>query len=184
MTLQKDIYPPLLLLGSGKVKKENALHVDINRRVQPDIVHDLNKLPYPFPDNTFTRIECFDVLEHLDDLMAVMGEIHRIGQHMAQLIITTPHFSSANAYTDPTHKHAFGYYTFDYFTGDNEWSFYTDIHYKKGELCLKFHPSLVNRFVSILANHRPRFYERHLTWIFPAWYLYVKLIVIKQSWGG
>jgi SAM-dependent methyltransferase len=177
--LNNHPFPPILLFGSGNMKKDNALRIDINPRVQPDVLHDLDSFPYPFPDHTFSRIECYDILEHLDDLVNVMQEIHRIGRHKAPVIITTPHFSSSNAYTDPTHRHFLGYYSFDYFTGENEWSFYTNVHFEKKDVYLHFYPSLINRCISIIANRRPKFYERRLAWIFPAWYLYIELEIQK-----
>jgi len=179
--LNNHQFPPILLLGSGNMRQDNALRIDINSRVQPDILHDLDSFPYPFLDNTFSRIECYDILEHLEDLVSVMQEIHRIGMPKAHIVITTPHFSSANAYTDPTHRHFLGYYFFDYFTGENEWSFYTNVRFEKKEVYLHFYPSFLNRCISFIANHKPKFYEQRLAWIFPAWYLYIELEIVKNE---
>lgn len=110
-----------------------------------------------------------------------MQEIHRIGMPKAHVVITTPHFSSANAYTDPTHRHFLGYYSFDYFTGENEWSFYTNVRFEKKEVYLHFYPSFLNRCISFIANHKPKFYEQRLAWIFPAWYLYIELEIVKNE---
>lgn len=47
--LNNHQFPPILLLGSGNMRQDNALRIDINSRVQPDILHDLDSFPYPFP---------------------------------------------------------------------------------------------------------------------------------------
>lgn len=58
--------------------------LDINPEVKPDIVHDLEKLPYPFEDNSFDEIHAYGVLEHLSDqgdhksFLAQFEEFYRI----------------------------------------------------------------------------------------------------------
>ena len=95
----------ILNLGCGKKYVPGAVNVDVTSVTNPDVVHDLNQFPWPFPDNCFREVQAFDVLEHLTDLLRVMGEIHRVCQNDAVVHITTPHFSCANSYTDLTHRH-------------------------------------------------------------------------------
>ena len=56
----------------------------------------------------------WSVLEHLDDTLAVLHEVHRVARPDALVIIGVPHFSSANSYTDPTHRHHFSGRFLDY----------------------------------------------------------------------
>jgi hypothetical protein len=119
------------------------------------------------------------VLEHLDRLVEVMDEIHRVCRHGAIVRITVPHFTSANAYTDITHRHYFGWFSTHYFTGENQWSFYTRHRFERVTTSLMFHPSLANKVVRRLANRFPEAYERRWAWIFPAWFLYFELRVVK-----
>jgi hypothetical protein len=93
--------------------------------------------------------------------------------------IATPHFSSANSYTDPTHRQHLGYRSFDYFTGENAWGFYTQARFAKRRATIVFHPTLLNRFVSRLARRWPDRWERRFAWIFPAWFLSFELEVLK-----
>ena len=44
---------------------------------------------------------------------------------------------------------------------------------------LMFQPSLTNRVVRRLANRYPAAYEQRWAWIFPAWFLYFELRVVK-----
>ncbi|MBI1974865.1 MAG: class I SAM-dependent methyltransferase, partial [Parcubacteria group bacterium] len=52
-----------LNLGSGAFRKDGYLNVDINPQCNPDIVHDLDFLPYPFKDDAFDLVETNHCLE-------------------------------------------------------------------------------------------------------------------------
>jgi ubiquinone/menaquinone biosynthesis C-methylase UbiE len=170
----------ILNVGSGMDRSiSDAVTIDINPGVRPDVVHDLNQVPWPFPDNSFDAIYCKEVIEHMGNVIAIMEEMHRIGRPGAMVQITTPHFSCANSFTDPTHLHHLGFFSFDYFTGQNQWDFYTKARFKKLKSRLEFYGRYKNFHISWLANKYPRFYEEHLTWIFPAWYMVFELEVMK-----
>jgi len=168
-----------LNLGCGRQHLRDAINLDITASTTPDVVHDLNSFPWPFPDNHFREVLANDVLEHLENFIEAMEEIHRICRDGAVIRITVPHFSCSNAYTDPTHQRTFGYFSFDYVTGDNELDFYTSGRFKKLSSRLFFFPSLVNKLVWRVANRFPMAYERRWAWMFPAWYLYFELEVQK-----
>ena len=101
-----------LHLGSGLRYDAEAVNVDVVAAGKPDVLHDFNQRPWPFPDNRFESVVMRDVLEHLDDTLAVVEEIHRVCKPGAQVHIVVPHFSSNGAFTDPTHKRLFSALTF------------------------------------------------------------------------
>lgn len=90
-----------------------------------------------------------------------------------------PHYSSSNAFTDPTHRHYFGVFSFDYFTEDSRFPFYTDVRFVRRVSRLNFHLTLLNKIVWRMANRRPEEYERRWAWMFPAWFLHFELEVKK-----
>jgi SAM-dependent methyltransferase len=94
-----------LNLGSGEFKKEGYINVDWQEFTDPDIIHDLNVLPYPFEDNSFDLIEADHVLEHLNDPFKVMKDLHRMSQDKGTIIIRVPHFS--RGFTHAEHKRGF-----------------------------------------------------------------------------
>jgi SAM-dependent methyltransferase len=171
----------VLNLGCGLKHLPEAVNLDVTAETNPDLIHDLNSLPWPFPDDHFREVLAYDVLEHLEDLIAAMEEIHRVCQDGAVVRITVPHFSCANAFTDPTHRRLLGYFSFDYATGENEIQFYTRARFKKLANRILFYPSLLNKLVWRLANRYPSAYERRWAWMFPAWYLYFELQVQKDK---
>ncbi len=180
MNSVSNYFMQLLDIGSGKDKAiKNAVSIDINPDTSPDILHDLNKTPWPLSDNTFDIIYCKDIIEHLEDILKTMEEIHRVAKNGAKIYITTPHFSSPNSYTDPTHRHHLGFFFIDYFTGNNKWEFYTKVRFRKSRGELIFYPKFKNKLIWRIANRFPSFYEEHLAWIFPAWFMSFELEAIK-----
>lgn len=104
----------ILNLGCGEDYVDGAVNVDyFAKRV--DVRHELNIFPYPFSDNEFDAIRCMNIIEHLDDVIQVMEELHRIGKAGCRVTIRVPHFRSACLYEDLTHKHGFAWRSFDIF---------------------------------------------------------------------
>lgn len=171
----------ILNLGSGKKIVPGAVNVDVTEGLGADLVHDLDLRPWPLPDGQFDEVLANDVVEHCANVIEMFEEIHRVCRDGAVVRVTVPHFSCANAFTDPTHRHYFGYFSFDYLTGGNELSYYTSVKFRKRSVQMIFYPSLLNRIVWRLANRFPEAYERRWAWIFPAWFLSVELEVVKPG---
>lgn len=109
----------VLNLGSGELYEPGAVNVDFYAD-KADIRHDLNRFPYPFADSTFDEIRCLNIIEHLDDVIGAMCELHRIGKPGCKVTIRVPHFRSASLYEDLTHKHGFAWRSFDIFSNDGK----------------------------------------------------------------
>ena len=169
----------VLNLGCGRKLMEDAVNMDISPDVGADVVHDLENFPWPLPSNTFREVYAFDVIEHLDSVPSTMEEIHRVCRAGARVHITVPHFSSANAFTDPTHRHQLSYFSFDYFDADHQLAFYSKARLKRRRVQIVFYPTWPNKIVHRLANRCPAAYERRWAWIFPAWFLSIDLDVVK-----
>jgi len=169
-----------LNLGAGWRPLKGYVNLDIFAQPGIDVVHDLGKVPYPFPNNSFDEICAFDVLEHLDDYCAALREIHRILKPGGKVRIIVPHWNSNGVYFDPTHKHGFGYTTFEYFCRGyrEELSYYFDFSFSKLRRRIRFPGGwqFWNILVEPLANAFPRLYETTPFKIFPCEGLYVELI--------
>ncbi len=156
-----------LNLGAGLDIKNGYINADIVKLRGIDVVHDFNKLPYPFKDNEFDEIYTSHVLEHLDDLIKIMGELKRICKNKARIVIRVPHFSCGVSYRDPTHKRLFSYFTFDYFTDE---CFYGLPKFKIVGRKLNFTRwafPFLNKIFNPIININPAIYERFLCWILP-----------------
>lgn len=162
----------ILDFGCGKRKRPGAIGIDRNPRSDADVLHDLNHIPYPFPDNHFDEIYCDNILEHLDDVIQVMIELHRITKPGGTVEVTVPFYPHRNASTDPTHKHWFGVHSFDYFvngTSHGEFQYspvqftLVTVEFDKG---LR-HNHLVDKLLVAFANRKKDLYENRFANIFP-----------------
>ncbi len=169
----------VLNLGAGAKHIEGAVNLDITPVTNPEVVHDLDDCPWPFEDASFDEIHAYDVLEHVREFVPVMLEIARVSRAGATFRVTVPHFSCANAFTDPTHRRFFGFHSLDYFTEGHEFSFYSSARFKIRSRRIIFKPSLSNKLVWRLASRYPDAYENRWAWIFPAWFLFFELEVVK-----
>lgn len=168
-----------LNVGCGRKHKAGFVNLDISAEVGADVVHDLNCVPWPFESGTFEEVHAYDVLEHVDNVPAVLEEIHRICKPGGLLCVTVPHFSSANAFTDLTHRHWFSWKSFEPYRPGAELDFYSRARFNPRHTRISFYPSIVNRIVFRLANRWPERYEQRWAWMFPAWFLYYELEVLK-----
>ena len=169
----------ILHLGSGNKYNPEAVNLDLTAATKPDIVHDLNQHPWPFPDDRFSALIASDVIEHMKDTVATMEEIHRVCSPGAIAHIVVPHFSAAGAFRDPTHYRYFSALTFDYFTENHELNFYSRCRFRPRNVQIIFHPTLINKIVWRLANRYKEPYEKRWTWMFPAFLISAELEIIK-----
>lgn len=102
-----------LNLGCGKDIKKGYVNLDIEKTKGVDVVHDINKFPYPFKNDTFEEVYCDNILEHSDDLICVMKELYRISKNGCTIKIIVPFVTNVAGLTVPEHKHFFSAYTFD-----------------------------------------------------------------------
>ena len=107
-----------LNLGCGMDIKKGYINLDKSKLKGIDVVHDLNKFPWPFKDNYFDEIYAKDSVEHLDDLFKVMTEIHRISKKNAIVKIIVPYWHSSSAFY-PDHHYFFNIDSMKFFTDPN-----------------------------------------------------------------
>lgn len=175
----------VLHIGSGSRVLPGAKTIDILDLPGVDVVHDLDVTPWPFKANSFDLIFGHNVFEHLEDLVATMEEVHRLLKPGGRVVITVPYFRCTDAFTDSTHEHFFTSSTFDYFLDDkNQLASYryTDKHFKRIGFWYGWpQPSsnpIVNAFKNYIQGHR-RFYDSHLSLLFPAKIVVWELEVVK-----
>jgi SAM-dependent methyltransferase len=110
----------ILELGCGNRKgyqcpyNGKIIGVDIDKNSQADVIWDLEKYPYPFKDNEFDAIYSRHALEHLEDTVRTMKELHRITKPHGRIYIIVPHFASNLAHDNVTHKKFFGVNSFNF----------------------------------------------------------------------
>lgn len=168
----------ILDLGCGANKTEGAFGIDCLPAAGVDLVHDLNATPWPVESSQFDTVICSHVIEHLNNLVGVMEEIHRVAKPGAQVRILTPHFSSLNSWEDPTHVRHFARRSFDFFDSQNR-HHYTDRRLKTLSVNLSFGSGLWDLLGRIHYRLWPNLWEKHFCFIWRARNLDVVLEVVK-----
>ncbi len=136
-----------LNIGCGKDIRTGYINLDLKKLPGVDVVHNLNKIPYPFKDNYFDEIICYNVLEHMDNFLAVVEELYRISKNGAIIQVEVPFFHSLEAFADPTHKNFFTLDTFDYLTKDHYFNYYSHVRFEVLEK--KLIPTFLGRMVPL-----------------------------------
>ena len=109
-----------ILQPGDKREWHNLITLDFSEDCRPDVVHDLEELPYPFGDNTFDEIHAYEVLEHTGQqgdwrfFFNQFAEFHRILKPNGVLIGTVPRWDSVWAWGDPSHKRVLSCATFTF----------------------------------------------------------------------
>ena len=110
-----------LLIGCGNRREKdvtfneippvftNLTTLDICAESKPDVVHDLNVLPYPFEDGEFDEVHAYEVLEHCGKqgdiafFFAQFAEFYRILKPGGWLCGSCPTWDGEWAWADPGH---------------------------------------------------------------------------------
>ncbi len=177
-----------LNLGCGTIILEGWVNLDIAQMPGVDVVHNIEDLPLPFPDNSFDEILCQFILEHVN-WVPVLKDINRILKPGGKVKILVPHFTSKQNFTDPQHIRLFSIETFDFFIPSTK-TFQTHPHYfdftfsscPSREITFELSSRLFffNKFVKKWVNktvYRQQLYESlFLSRLFPGENIIIELV--------
>jgi SAM-dependent methyltransferase len=184
----------ILDIGCGANKVPGAVGMDMNPRTAADVIHDLDDLPYPFADDAFDEVIGRHVIEHVQNPMAVISELHRITRAGGIVRLLAPHCTNPDFATDLTHRNHLNSYSFRNFTVDRAvFDFYTEARFKQ-RVC---RVTLLNlwrltglEYLINLDNRHPRwrfvrkFWEQYLNAVMRGKEIYFELEVVKAGAGG
>lgn len=169
----------IINLGCGNKKLAEEIGVDIIDGPLVDIVADLNQYPLPFDDNSVDIVRSSHCFEHLDNIVTLMDDLHRMLKPGGILEFTVPHVSNIGFFRDPTHKHSFTLGTMDYFVRGQKPIAYTTIEFEYIERKLCFGGGLRGKIGELLAKISERRYEKYYCWKYPTNEIYYKLRALK-----
>jgi len=106
-------------MGCGHRKLAGYVNVDASPLCEPDQVFDLERTPWPWPDNCASEVRFIHSLEHMGQtpavFLAIMCEIYRIAADGCEVVIHVPHPRHDNFLGDPTHVRAITARTLSHF---------------------------------------------------------------------
>jgi SAM-dependent methyltransferase len=169
--------PRVLDVGCGPAKQEGAVGIDQFALPGVDIVANLNAV-WPIEDASFDHVVFRHSIVHLNSLEGALREARRVVRPGGVIEIISPHFSSDNAFTDPTMNFSTGYRTMDYYcsNGSMIYGYYGQlglrirrrrIHLYRTERTTIRHRVIGMLFwpADALVNAAPRIYEKFLCFI-------------------
>jgi SAM-dependent methyltransferase len=166
--------PVIIDIGCGERKTPGAIGLDIAPLKTVDVLGDVT-FGLPFKDSTADRVHASHLLEHFEDLPAVMKEVWRVCKPGGRFYVTVPHSSSHYmTWRDPTHKRGVNLSTLTYFDRStfegNLFSYYAGIDFRIVYSRLRFVPggnkgryaegrrfitALFTDFLEAVANRSP-----------------------------
>jgi SAM-dependent methyltransferase len=173
----------ILNLGCGDHHVAGAVGCDLSSDASAaDVRCDLNRFPYPFRDGQFSRILCRDVLEHLDDIPRVMEELHRLLRPGGVVEIRVPHYTSMDAYGDPTHRRFLSVRSFNFcLEGETHPGLRTQARFRLRRREIVFFRPYRLLGIAWLANRFPQRWEGHFAFWFPAHYMLFELEALSAD---
>ena len=99
-----------LFTPDGKSEWTDLKTLDRNADHKPDIVWDLENVPYPFEDNSCDEVHAIEVLEHIGDqgdfrtFFSQFSEFWRILKPGGFLCASCPSLTSRWLWGDPSHR--------------------------------------------------------------------------------
>lgn len=164
-------------LGCGRSKRPGSFGVDLVPLAGVDLVADFGER-LPLAGSSIDLIHCNHVLEHFENPIPLLAEIHRVLKPQGQAKIAVPHWSNPYYYSDITHRSLWGYYSFDYLEPQalqkslvrKVPDYYVDFHFEIVQKEMVFwelydmkrrHWRSLQRWLNARPSNQ-EFYERHL----------------------
>ena len=167
----------VLDVGCGSAKEGGAFGLDRINLPGVDLVCDLND-SWPLESESFDKVLFRHSIIHLTSLEHALREARRVLRVGGTIDIISPHFSSDNAFTDPTVQFSTGWRTMDYYcaNGSMIYGYYGQlglrirerrIYLYRAELKTARHRIVSKLFwpFDAFANAFPRAYEKFLCFI-------------------
>ncbi len=129
--------PRILDVGCGRGKHPGAIGIDLSPQTQADVICDWT-LSYPFADSQFDEVRLIHVIEEVDDILATLGEVHRVARPGARVLIVTPHYTDHSSYCSPTHRWHLSSFSFWFFSErPREYDYYPPARFRERSVRVK-----------------------------------------------
>lgn len=106
-------------IGCGAFKQPSFVGIDIRKLPGVDIVHNVEKFPWPLPDECASFAMASHLIEHINPaggvFLSFMDEVWRVLKPGGQFALSFPYAGSTGYWQDPTHCNGCNEVTWAYF---------------------------------------------------------------------
>ncbi len=103
-----------LNIGAGHTFIPGFQNIDVSERA--DIRVDIGRELLPFESDSVELVFSYHTLEHVDDYLFALGEIHRVLRHGGHFLLGVPYVTLTEFnLINPYHRHHFSERSFDFF---------------------------------------------------------------------
>ena len=159
----------ILDVGCGINKLAGAIGIDRNPASRADVICDLDRIPYPFRDSSFDKLQAIHVIEHVSDVIRTMEEFHRLVGAGGEVFIVTPHYTDFSSFCDPTHRWHLNSFSLRYFGEDHGgFGYYTGARFEEVSVRVKLLALWRYLGFELAVNASPRFrrfWEHYLCYV-------------------
>ena len=134
-----------LNLGCQEDVRKGYINLDKWDYKGVNVVWDLEETPLPFETSSFSEVVASNILEHMDKLMPLMRELHRITEPNGIIKITVPFYNSPYAVGSLDHKRFFEHNSYQNFT--NKFYFNGDERYKFELVRKSIKPTTIGKLI-------------------------------------
>ena len=168
-----------LNLGCGNKKMEGYVGVDRHRCEAAGVLCDVTRR-LPFAEGSIDAVYMDNFIEHVLDIPALLAEVSRVCRPGARVVMTTPHYTSAASWRNPTHHHHLSWFSFDY-VGQPKYRHYLGQDLRLVHRRLSFGGGVFGLLGKLFFSISPSFWERKLGFVFRASTLRFELEVTKEN---
>ena len=156
-------------LGCGQNKRPGAIGIDHSRDTAADVIGNIDRGSLPFRDNSFDKVWVVHVIEHVENVVSTIEELHRLTRAGGVIVIETPHYTDFSSFCDPTHRWHLNTFSFRYFTDDDAgYGYYTRCSLRQKRLKVKLLRLWKLLGFELAVNHSfafRKFWEHYLCYI-------------------
>lgn len=108
-------------LGCGRTPLDGWVNVDAVALPGVDVVVDLERGRLPFADSSVAEFHASHLIEHIENGLALMQELHRVAKPDALATFRCPYGATDEADEDPTHVRRYFWKSWGYFSQPFYW---------------------------------------------------------------
>lgn len=145
------------------------------------VLCNLNASPLPLAEDSVDMVQSKNCFEFVNDLFALLCEVHRVLKPGGLLEVIVPHASAVDICRDADYKTLFHFGSFDNYVNRMNSVELSNGQFQCVEKKLLFENGLKSNIGKLIYKMSAKKYERHYCWTFPCRNVFTRLKVLKEQ---